>query len=57
MNKILKILLTFIFLTNCSFNENSKFWTKEEIIKEKKLEVEEIFKKEEALKLEFKYEN
>ena len=53
MNKILKILLTFIFLTNCSFNENSKFWTKEEIIKEKKLEVEEIFKKEEALKLEF----
>ena len=51
MNKILKIILIFIFLTNCSLNQNSKFWTKEKIIK-KKVNIEEIFKKEEAFSSE-----
>ena len=49
MNNILKILLIFVFLTNCSLNKNSKFWTKEEAIKEKTKDFKEIFKKEENL--------
>ena len=55
MNNIFKIILIFIFITSCSFNKNSKFWTKEKIksveIKEKV--IKEMFKKEEALSLEF----
>ena len=33
MNSILKIILIFFFINNCSFNSNSKFWTKETSIK------------------------
>ena len=36
MNNIFKIVLVGILLHNCSFNKNSKFWTKEKIIKEAK---------------------
>ena len=52
MNNNLKIILIFILITNCSFNGNSKFWTQGEIVKEKKLEIKEVFKKEEALNIE-----
>ena len=52
MNNILKIVLIFIFLSNCSFNKNSKFWTTEIITEEKKEKIIEIFKKEKALSLE-----
>ena len=53
MNNIIKIIVIFIFLANCSLNKNSKFWTNEKIVEEKQQNIEEIFKKEEALKLEF----
>ena len=58
MNNLIKILLIFIFLTSCSFQKNSKFWTISNIPKEESLiveikEIEEIFVKEEALSLEF----
>jgi len=33
VNSILKIILIFFFINNCSFNSNSKFWTKETSIK------------------------
>ena len=36
MNNFLKILLIFIFITNCSLHNNSKFWSEKKIIKEKK---------------------
>ena len=52
MNNILKILLIFIFLTNCSYNKNSKFWSNEKIKQVKIINVEEIFKKEETLDTE-----
>ena len=57
MNNIFKVILFFIFLTNCSFHKNSNFWTKEIIEKEdlkSKIEnkVEEIFLEEEAMNLE-----
>jgi len=52
VNNLLKILLIFICLTSCSFNKNSKFWTKSEKI-EKIKNVEEIFVKEKILNREF----
>ena len=52
VNSFLKILLIFICLTSCSFNKNSKFWTKSEKI-EKIKNVEEIFVKEKILNREF----
>jgi outer membrane protein assembly factor BamB len=53
VNNILKIILIFIFLANCSFSKNSKFWTTEIITEEKKEKIIEVFKKEEAFNLEF----
>ena len=53
MNSILKLILIFVFFSNCSFNKNSKFWTNERIIKEEQDNSEEIFKSEEILKSEF----
>ena len=58
MNNILKIILIFFLITNCSFQDGSKFWSKEIIKKEppeqeKELKTEEIFVKEKALNLEF----
>ena len=52
VNSFLKILLIFICLTSCSFNKNSKFWTKSEKI-EKIKNVEKIFVKEKILNREF----
>ncbi len=56
MNSIFKILLIFIFLTNCSFNKNSSFWTTEKIDKIEKIELpkkEDIIKTENKLISEF----
>ena len=53
MSKIFKLLLIFIFITNCSFHKNSKFWNKENIEEEKDENITEIFKKEEKLNFEF----
>ena len=53
MNKIFKLLLVFIFITNCSYHKTSKFWSKEKTEKEIELISEEIFKKKETINLEF----
>ena len=53
MNKIIKILLICIFITNCSFNKNSKFWSSsKQIEKEVKQNIKEIFEDDEVLNLE-----
>ena len=57
MSNILKIILFFVFLTNCSFQEGSKFWTNEIIKQEyEQQEIEknpkEIFAKEKTLNSE-----
>ena len=53
MNKIIIIVLTFFFISNCSFNSNSKFWTKErEIRVEKDSKITEIFEKEKIFEKE-----
>ena len=53
MNNFLKIILIFIFITNCSFSKKSKFWTKQEIEIEKTENISEIFKKEKNFSKEF----
>ncbi len=53
MNNIFKILLVFIFLTNCSFNKNSSFWKTEKIKKVELPQKEEIIKKEKKFSSEF----
>ncbi len=53
MSKIIKILISLIFINGCSFNKNSKFWTSsQDIIIEKNLNYKEILIKEEALEQE-----
>ena len=52
MNNPLKILLIFIFITNCSLHKGSKFWKKEKILEEKIINIEKILKKEELFKTE-----
>ena len=46
MNNFLKILLIFIFITNCSLHKNSKLWSEKKIIKEKQENIKELLKKE-----------
>ena len=53
MNNLLIILLAFFFISNCSFNKNSKFWTATERIEELKTKKEKIFVKEKNLNTEF----
>jgi len=54
VNSVLKLLLIFFFISNCSFNTNSKFWTKETNIKNEKIisNKEFLFQKKEALEKE-----
>ena len=53
MNKTFKILLIFLFISNCSLQSNSKFWSKQKIQKEKIKDIKQIFKKKEKLHQEF----
>ena len=54
MSKIIYICFFFIIITNCSLNQNSKFWTTSQDIKEEKnLNFKEIFATEDSLASEF----
>jgi len=54
VNNLIKILIFFIFFSGCSFNSDSKFWSKSKKIKNNQRSiVNELFKPEEARKLEF----
>ena len=53
MSNILKILLIFLFLNNCSFNKSSKFWTNNKIQPLEQKNLKEVFKKKEISILEF----
>ena len=53
MNKTLIFFICLIFISGCSFNKNSKFWTaSQDIPRESKLDYKDIFVEEEALKNE-----
>jgi outer membrane protein assembly factor BamB len=50
VNKIIYFIIYFIFITSCSFNQNSKFWSaSQNIPEEKDLIYKKIFSKEEFL--------
>ena len=53
MRKYFLFFIFFIFLNQCSLDTKTGFWTKAQISKEKKVNIEEIFKNEEVLKKEF----
>jgi outer membrane protein assembly factor BamB len=54
VSSTLKIILIFFFISNCSFNSNSKFWTKEKSLKNEALTTnqEALFKKKKILQKE-----
>ena len=53
MNKIIYFIITFIIITSCSFNQNSKFWSaSQNIPEEKDSNFKEIFVTEESLEKE-----
>ena len=54
MNRTIVLFLIILLITNCSLDNKSGIWTKSEKIKvEKKLIINELFKKEESLSKEF----
>ena len=53
MNNILRVLLIFLFISNCSLNKGSKFWTNNEIQLLDEKNKKEVFKKEDISILEF----
>ena len=53
MNKIIIFFIFILFITGCSFNKNSKFWTESKNIQEEnKLDYKKILVEEEALERE-----
>ena len=54
MNKVSLLFLIFLLISNCSFNDKSKLWTKSKNIEaEKNLVIKELFKEEESINKEF----
>ena len=45
MIKIFKILIIYLFLSNCSFNDSTGFWSKDEEIKKRSLLFKPVFEK------------
>ena len=52
MNKVIIFLIYILFITGCSFNKNSKFWTETKKIQEEKLNYKKVLAEEEALERE-----
>ena len=52
MSKILQLLLIIIFISNCSLNKSSKFWTSDTIKELEELKFEKIFDNPTALSQE-----
>ena len=53
MNKILLVILLSIFLTNCSFDKKSGFWTEKKISKNNQIDIKKLFEEEKVSKKEF----
>ena len=52
MNKII-VLISFLFLTACSFNKGSSFWTEQKTIIEENKNISKVFKEKEVTEREF----
>ena len=55
MNKLIFLLILF-FLSNCSLNENSKIWTKDQIESQKQEKLKNVFKDDKKIVEEFNSE-
>ena len=54
MNRIIIFLIYILFITGCSLNKNSKFWTKDQNIQKENNQIfKKIFTEEESLVKEF----
>jgi len=53
LSKFFILFIIFIFITNCSFHKNSKFWSKKEIIVKQDVVNKKIFEKADIVELEF----
>ena len=53
MNKLIIILITLVFLNNCSFNENSKIWNEKDKNLENKKNIKKVFSEENKITTEF----
>ena len=53
MNKLIIILITLVFLNNCSFNENSKIWNEKDKDLENKKNIKKVFSEENKITTEF----
>jgi hypothetical protein len=53
VNKILLVILLSIFLTNCSFDKKSGFWTEKKISKNNQIDIKKLFEEEKVSKKEF----
>ena len=56
MNRLLALFITFFFLNNCSFNENSRIWKDKKKDLSEKENVKKIFTDEEIKASEFNQE-
>ncbi len=52
MSRIFILLIVVLLFTGCSFNKNSKFWTKEETIKKENFSEEKLFVEEKRINKE-----
>ena len=56
MNKLFYLIIFLFFISACSFNKNSKFWTSsQDIQKEKEEKLKKILIEESAVEKEFNY--
>ena len=54
MNKLFYLIIFLFFISACSFNKNSKFWTSSQVIqKEKEGKLKKVLIEESALEKEF----
>ena len=49
MIKLLNLILIFLFLSNCSFNKNSKIWNKKEIQVDNKKNIKKIINEKKTI--------
>ena len=52
MIRLILLLITLIFINNCSLNENSRIWTNDNDLS-KKPNINKVFEKDELIEIEF----
>ena len=53
MIRLILLLIAFIFINNCSLNENSRIWTENDNDLSTKPNIKKVFEKDELIEIEF----